>query len=167
MSSVQKTSLLVGILVIIGVGAFVYFDPMDLNLQGLKQKPAAAAPKSAIAPTRTKASVAVPRPAPSPAPAATSPAAAPKVAAAPTQAKAPAAATPPAPSPTAAPAATPAAAPPVAAAAQVPQQPMKLSKVTMTASKPAIDKPTRAKNQDLRHCLDLETDAAIAKCAGE
>lgn len=32
---------------------------------------------------------------------------------------------------------------------------------------PAKAKPPRPKNLDLRHCLDMETDAAIAKCAGE
>lgn len=182
-TSVQKTSLLAIILVIIGGGAFVYFDPLDLDLLGLKQKPAVAHPavpthaaapaaqppatalKAPVAPTQAKAAVAVPSPKPLPAPAATSPATAPKAAVAPTQAKAPAAATP---SPTSAPVAVaPAVTPPEAAAAQAPQPPLKLSKVIETASKPAIDKPTKPKNLDLRHCLDLETNAAIAKCAGE
>jgi hypothetical protein len=35
------------------------------------------------------------------------------------------------------------------------------------ASAPARAKPPRPKNLDLRHCLNLETDAEIAKCAGE
>jgi hypothetical protein len=186
MSSVQKTLLLVGILIIIGVGAFVYFDPLDLDLLGLKQKPAAAKPaiphvassKAVAPPPPMKAPVAAPSPAPSPAPAATPPVAAPKAAEASTQAKTPAAPTSPAPSPTAVPAATPAAPTPVAAAVQAPQPPMKLSEETKTtgesktaeprtASKPAPGKPERPKNLDLRHCLELETDAAIAKCAGE
>ena len=173
MSSVQKTLLLVGILIIIGGGAFVYFDPLDLDLLGLKQKPAAAKPaiphvassKAVAPPPQMKAPVAAPSPAP--APAATPPVAAPKAAEAPTQAKA-----------SAAPVATPAAPTPVAAAVQVPQPPMKLSEETKiagesktaeprTASKPAPSKPERPKNLDLRHCLELETDAAIAKCAGE
>jgi hypothetical protein len=177
MSSVQKASLLVGILAIVGGGAFVYFDPLDLNLLGLKQKsavaqavapkhiavpaaqPPAAAPKAAVPQAQTKATVAVQPPTPSPAPAASSPVAAPKAAVATTQAKTPASATL---SPVSAPVAVVPAAPvPVA------EQPMKLSKETKTASKPAIDKSTRPKNLDLRHCLDLETDAAIAKCAGE
>ena len=34
-------------------------------------------------------------------------------------------------------------------------------------SAPAKAKPPRSKTLDLRHCLDLETDAAVAKCAGE
>ena len=181
MRSVQKASLLVGILAIAGGGAFVYFDPLDLDLLGLKQKsavaqpaapkhiavpavqPPAAAPKTAVAQTQTKAS-AVPPPTPSHAPAAASPVAAPKAAVAPTQAKAPASATP---SPVSAPVAVAPAAPAPVAAAAVQQPPMKLSEETKTAGKPAIDKPTRPKNLDLRHCLDLETDAAIAKCAGE
>lgn len=32
---------------------------------------------------------------------------------------------------------------------------------------PAKAKPPRSKTLDLRHCLDLKTDAEIAKCAGE
>jgi len=149
-TSVQKTSLLAGILVIIGGGAFVYFDPLDLDLLGLKQKPAVAHPAA---------------PAHAAVPAAQPPAAALKAPVAPTQAKAPAAATP---SPTSAPVAVaPVVTPPDAAAAQAPQPPLKLLKAIKTASKPATDKPTRPKNLDLRHCLDLETNAAIAKCAGE
>jgi hypothetical protein len=181
-SSVQKTSLLVGFLAIIGAGAFVYFDPMDLDLLGLKQNPVAAksaapkhiaataqrpipaTPKSAVAPTQAKAPVAVPPPAPVNAPAAISPA--PKAAVAATHAEAPAAAARSMPSPTATPAAaSPAAAPNVAV--QAPQPSMKLSKETKTAGKPAAVKPVRPKNLDLRHCLDLEDNAAIAKCAGE
>ncbi|WP_435627458.1 hypothetical protein [Candidatus Ferrigenium straubiae] len=34
-------------------------------------------------------------------------------------------------------------------------------------STPAKAKSSRSKNLDLRHCLELENDAAIAKCAGE
>jgi len=53
---------------------------------------------------------------------------------------------------------------------------LKLAKTIKTAETPsqpgqpgskATGKPERAKNLDLRHCLELETDAAIAKCAGE
>ena len=144
-----KSLVLVGILVIIGGGAFVYFDPMDMDLLGMKQKPAvaksaaqlpSAAPKPAVAPTQAKAPVAAP------------------ATVAPIQAKAPVAAPPATPSP---------AATPVAALAQAALPPMKLSQETKTASRPAIDKPMRSKNLDLRHCLDLEIDAAIAKCAGE
>ncbi len=58
--------------------------------------------------------------------------------------------------------------PPAAAAkpatpAQAPEHALKPS----TPAKSATTKPGRAKNLDLRHCLDLETNAAIAKCAGE
>lgn len=41
------------------------------------------------------------------------------------------------------------------------------------APQPAVKSPTPAKGKprpkslDLRHCLELKTDAAIAKCAGE
>ncbi len=33
--------------------------------------------------------------------------------------------------------------------------------------KPAKARPARSKSLDLRHCLDLKTNAAIAKCARE
>jgi len=56
--------------------------------------------------------------------------------------------------------------PPVAVAARVPQPAMKPAPAKVTG-KPAIDKPMKPKNLDLRHCLDLKTDAEIAKCAGE
>jgi hypothetical protein len=180
-TSVQKTSLLVGILAIAGVGAFVYFDPLDLDLLGLKQKPAvlhpaspthgavpaaqppAAALKPTVTPAQAKTSSAA-LPTKSPAPVATSPVAVPKVAIAPAQVKPPPAATP---SPNSAPVTVAPVAPvPGLATDQSPQQPMKLSKETGT-SKPAAEKPARPKNLDLRYCLDLETDAAIAKCAGE
>ncbi len=190
-SSVQKTSLLVGILAIIGAGAFVYFDPLDLDLLGLKQKPVAAksaapkhvaasvqrpnpaSPKSAVAATQVKASAALPPPAAEHASAAMSPA--PKAPVASTHAEAPAAAARSMPSPTAAlAAASPTAAPQVAVQAQQPTMklsPTKLAnetkKETKTAGKPAAVKPARPKNLDLRHCLDLEDNAAIAKCAGE
>jgi hypothetical protein len=187
-SSVQKTSLLVVFLAIIGAGAFVNFDPLDLDLLGLKQKPVAAksaAPKHVVAsaqrpnPASPKSAAAatiaspVPPRAPEHASAAMSPA--PKAAVAPTRAEAPADAARSMPSPTTAPAAaSPAAAPQVAV--QAPQPTMKLSpmkladetkKEAKTARKPAPVKPVRPKNLDLRHCLDLEDNAAIAKCAGE
>ena len=154
----RKIWVFIGILVIIGSAAFVFFDPLDLDLLGLKQT-----------------SVVVKHVPVSPAavPAAKPPASAPKAAVAPVQANVPAA-----PAQAMAPAATP----PVAAPAQALQPPLKLAKTIKTAkttsqsgqtaskptaSKPANDKPERAKNLDLRHCLELETDAAIAKCAGE
>jgi len=196
-TSVQKTSLLVVILIIVGAGAFVYFDPLDLDLLSLKQKPAAAKPaiphvassqavtpphpmeapvaapspahiavpaaqppiaslKPAVTPTQTKTTAATP--ASSPAPAATSTVTVPKAAIAPAQTKVPVATT----SNAASVAPTP-----VLATAQTPQKPLKLSKETENAIKPAVEKPARPKNQDLRYCLDLEIDAAIAKCAGE
>jgi hypothetical protein len=49
------------------------------------------------------------------------------------------------------------------ASAQAPQSAVKPA----APAKPAKAKKVRPKNLDLRHCLDLETDAEIAKCAGE
>lgn len=153
-----KKLVLVGILVIIGVAAFLYFDPLGLDLLGSKKGSAVVQP---VAPPR----VAVP--------AAQPPIAAPKAAVAPAQANAPAA-----PSPTAVPVAPPHAATPVVAASvatpsvatpsvttpgQALQPPLKLSK----SIKIAKAKPERSKSADLRDCLKLETNAAIAKCAGE
>jgi len=186
----QRIWVFVGILVILGGAAFVFFDPLDLDLLGLKQgtvvvkhvpvsptaasaaKPGAATPAANPPAAATKAAIApVQVNAPASPPAVPTPAAAPKAAVAPVQAKAPAA-----PAQAMAPAATP---PDVA---QALQPPLKLSKTIKTAktpsqsghtankpaeSKPANIKPERAKNLDLRHCLELETDAAIAKCAGE
>ena len=145
----RKVWLLVGLLVIVAAGAFVYLDPMDLDLLGMKKTtvvaiPAAkrhttapvvrhpaAAPKAA-AELKTKASARIPSP---PAPAEAEPA----LATAQTTATA---------------------VPPVAPV--VPAQPV-IKPVPVKAK----SKPVRPKNLDLRHCLKLETDAAIAKCAGE
>ncbi|MGA8862503.1 MAG: hypothetical protein WBM09_03790 [Gallionella sp.] len=63
--------------------------------------------------------------------------------------------------------AKPVATEPAMAPAQAPLLPVKSSQTNRTTSKPAVDKPVRPKNLDLRHCLDLKTDAEIAKCAGE
>lgn len=155
----SKKLVLVGILVIIGAGAFVYLDPLGLDLLGLKQGHVVVQPAAkpgAVAPA-AKPSVAAPKPAVAPA-----------------QVIAPVAAPPTPSSRTAAPAATPTAAAPV----QIIQPPMKLAETSKTANatqsgkpaastKPTADKPMRPKDLDMRHCLELETDAAIAKCAGE
>jgi hypothetical protein len=159
----QKKWVLVGILVIGGGAAFVFFDPLGLDLLGGKEGAADVKP------------VDQPHVA---APAAPPPAAAPK--AAPAQANAPIAAPPAkaaAPASPPPPAATPVVAatvatPPAASPAQAMQPPLKLAKtikITKKSSQPgmATSKPERAKNLDLRHCLELETDVAIAKCAGE
>jgi hypothetical protein len=182
-TSVQKTSLLVGILAIVGAGAFVYFDPLNLDLLGLKQKPAVShpsAPAHVVAPTvkppvaalkpavtPTEAKTIVAKPTPSPATGITSTVAVPKAEIAPPQVKAPAAATPSATPKSVSAAPASAATPLEMPTAQAPQQPMKLSKETETVKKPVVDKPARPKNLDLRYCLDLETNEAIAKCAGE
>lgn len=165
----RKMWVLVGILVIIGGAAFVLLDPLELDLLGLKQGTTVV--KTIPAP-HASASAAKPGAA---APAAQAPAAAPKPAAAP--------------APVIAPAAPSSTAVPDAAAAEALQSPLKLSttiKAAKTKSKSAqaTDKPTTSakttaitkttagkpvipKDADLRHCLELETDAAIAKCAGE
>jgi len=162
-----KNLVLVGIVVIAGGAAFVYFDPMGLDLLGSKKSTTVAQP---VVPPRasTAAKPAV---------------AGPKAA----QTNAPVAAAPAAPSPTAKPVVAPApaltpvvaapvATPSVASPAQAIEPPLKLAKTITTEKKPtqtgqpgskATGKPERAKNLDLRHCLELETDAAIAKCAGE
>ena len=162
-----KNLVLVGIVVIAGGAAFVYFDPLGLDLLGSKKSTTVAQP---VVPPRAAATA---KPA----------VAGPKAAAAPAQANAPVAAAPAAPSPTAKPAvaptpvvAAPVATPSVATPAQSIEPPLKLAKTITTEKKPsqpgqpgskATGKPERAKNLDLRHCLELETDAAIAKCAGE
>jgi hypothetical protein len=183
----QKMWVLVGILVIIGGAAFVYLDPLDLDLLSLKKGSVVVQP---AAPPRVAAPAAKPGVA---APAAQPTTAAPKAAIASAQANAPAVAAPAAPSSTAAPVVTPSpavtpvvaapvatpavAAPSVATQGQALQPPLKLAKTIKTAKKPSqsgqpagkptTSKPERAKNLDLRNCLELETDAAIAKCAGE
>lgn len=74
--------------------------------------------------------------------------------------------------------APPSAASPVAAASAVPAttvestppapvQKTQPSPKGSTSGKSAQAKPMRAKDLDLRHCLDLENNAAIAKCANE
>ena len=167
----SKKLLLVGILVLAAGAAFVYFDPLELDLLGVKQKPAVA---HVTAAPRVKPSVAVPS-APSviapkapstqsstPAAKSTVPAAqpAPKAAATPNPEKKVEEAKPATPSTTTALSASSGDTAPIAA--QPTQPPLKLSETTKQSSKPA-----RPKNLDLRHCLDLEDNAAIAKCAGE
>ncbi len=67
--------------------------------------------------------------------------------------------------------AQPPASQPVAAASAVsPATPAQESRPAMkrsTAGKHAKAKPMRSKDLDLRHCLELETNVAIARCAGE
>ena len=145
----KKVWLLVGLLVILAAGAFVYLDPMDLDLLGMKQATVVAIP---AAKKHTTAPV-------------VRPAAAPK-ATAELQAKASA----PIPSPPAPAEAEPALAPAQATATAVPPvAPVVASSPQVIKPVPvkAKSKPARPKNLDLRHCLKLETDAAIAKCAGE
>ncbi|HTN95227.1 MAG TPA: hypothetical protein VMJ33_11650 [Gallionella sp.] len=155
-----KKLVLLGILVIAAGAAFVYFDPLDMDLLGLKKVTTVAKPATphvaskAVAPPPVKAPVTVPSPAIP---------AAPKPSIVSDGAKAPAVPVTPAPAEAAEPAA---ASMPVAKPEQAPQPPLKLSKQAKAANKPAPDK-ARPKNLDLRFCLDLETNEAIAKCAGE
>jgi hypothetical protein len=149
----------VGILAVVivgGIGAYMFLYPQEEKVS-----------HTVVAP-KTPPRVASPAAA-SPV---SAPVAAPKAASAPAQANAPAA-----PSPTAAPVAPPHAATPVVAApvsapvatpsvaepVQALQTPLKLAKSLKTAKA----KPDRPKDLDLRNCLDLEDDKAIAKCAGE
>ena len=154
----RKVLLLLGLLVVAAAGAFVYLDPLDLDLLGLKQNSIVATParqhvasKAVVAPVPAKATVAAKSavaqtpsatPTPSLAPATTPPVAAAKPVVAPAQAKEPAA-------------------PP--AIAEAPVLPPEMKPATVKIK----NKPPRPKNLDLRYCLELKTDAAIAKCAGE
>jgi hypothetical protein len=135
----------VGILAVIiagGIGAYMFLYPQEVKVSHAvvapKAPPRVAAPAAA-------ALVAAPVSAPVAAPAAQPPAAAPKAAVAPAKVIAPVAA------------------PVVAETVQALQPPLKLSK----SLKSAKAKTERPKNLDLRNCLDLEEDKAIAKCAGE
>lgn len=56
---------------------------------------------------------------------------------------------------------------PMAPASAVPAAPTATKEAPPAPARPVEVKPPRPKNLDLRHCLELETDAAIAKCAGE
>lgn len=175
-----RNLVLVGIVVIAGGAAFVYFDPLDLDLLGQKKSHTVAqpvaTPKVAAAPKPPAAPANVPAPTPAPASPTQVCIGAGCAIPSPTPA-APAASPPAAPVAVPPPAATPVAAKPVVAPpAQTTQPPLKLAKTISTEKQPtqpgqpgskATGKPERAKNLDLRHCLELETDKAIAKCAGE
>ncbi len=171
-SSQQRTWILVGVLVIIGAGALVYFDPLGLNLLG--EKPGTAVAKPAPAAKPVVAKPAAPKPpdtkligavaAQLAAPVAASAPEATPAAAVPTKASSPASAMPAAVSETATPSVT---ATLGGTSAQMLQHPMRSAATIKTDSNPAADKPIRPKNLDLRHCLELDSNAAIAKCAGE
>ncbi len=60
--------------------------------------------------------------------------------------------------------------PPATALESTPPAPAKEpphAKRSVSGKSAKVKKTMRAKNLDLRHCLDLESNAAIAKCAGE
>lgn len=156
----RKVLLLVGLLVVVGAGAFVYLDPMDLDLLGLKQEQVVA--KSAVAPKHPAVPAVLPH------------AAVPKKSVAQTQNKAALRAAPkvvavPAPAVEPVPAPAAEASNATAETAAMHAEPMPVAAVAPPAMKPAKaeSKPPRPKNLDLRHCLELKTDAEIAKCAGE
>jgi len=141
----SKKLVLVVILVLIGGAAFVYFDPLDLDLLGMNKSAVvgkkvavpAAAPNQAVVPPKAAVPVA------------------------PAQVSAPV--VPPKPTPIVA---APVVAPYVEPPTQPKQPPLKLAK-SIKIEKPASDKPARPKDLDLRHCLEMDTNQAIAKCAGE
>lgn len=139
-SSGQKLAIL-GVLLAGGAAAFVYLDPLDLDLLGLKPPPIVtpvAAPRPAV-PKPTAPVVPVTPAAP---------------------------ATPVAPAVPAVPVisgdtgATPET-PPLAA-----EQKSQFVPVLSQKPKPAL-KPVSPPSVDLRHCLEQTTNEAIAKCAGE
>ena len=168
-SSGRKTLLLVGILAVCGA-AFLYLDPLELDLLGLQQHAVVTKPAPAPHPAAPAAHPLAPATAAAPANVAASSvlpfgAGAPQAmnAAHPTVVVQHASV--PAETPSTAVPVTPATAP-VAAPAEV-AQPATPAKPVKTAKKTAPAKRSIPRDADLRHCLDLDTDAAIAKCAGE
>lgn len=165
----QKTWLLLGVLAITGGAAFVYFDPLGLDPLGLKSGDSAA--KSAAAPDGHTT--------PAAAKTAVAPAKASISAASAVLPATGAAATPAAPSSAVvAISSAPAEVPPPVASVQALQHRSKLSKTAMSANKVSEPgkttgrpmqptEPMKPMDSDLRYCLKLDTDAAIAKCAGE
>lgn len=163
----QKTWLLLGVLAIAGGAAFVYFDPLGLDPLGLKSGDSAA--KSAAAPNgHTAAAKAVVAPAK------------PSISAASAVLPATGAAvTPAAPSSAvAAISSAPAEVPPPVAPVHSLQHPSEFSKTASSAGKASEPgktagrpmkptEPMKPMDSDLRYCLKLDSDAAIAKCAGE
>jgi len=165
----QKTWLLLGVLAIAGGAAFVYFDPLGLDPLGLKSGDSAA--KSAAAPNEHTT--------PAAARAAVVPAKASISAASAVLPATGAAVTPAAPSSAVA-AISPAHAevPPPVAPVHSLQHPSEFSKTASSADKTSEPgktagrpmkptEPMKPMDSDLRYCLKLDTDAAIAKCAGE
>ena len=69
--------------------------------------------------------------------------------------------------PAAQPAAPASAVPPAPTAKLAAPAPVQEPQPEAKPSAPAKAKPPRSKTLDLRHCLDLESNAEITKCAGE
>lgn len=136
-TSGQKKLLLLGILVIAGGAAFVFFDPLGLGLLGQKKAPAVVAPKAPPRPVLpgVKSNVT----APASAPVASAPAAAQVVAKAAQVVPLP----------------------------MKPTEPDKTESKRTHPGKGASIKPKKPRDADLRDCLKLESNAAIVKCAEE
>jgi hypothetical protein len=135
-SSGQKLAIL-GVLLAGGAAAFVYLDPLDLDLLGLKPPPVATP-------------VVQPRPA------------APK----PATPAAPKPATPVIPAVPATPVPSGDAGVTSQTATPAAEQKLQFVPVLSQKPKPAL-KPVSPPSVDLRHCLEQTTNEAIAKCAGE
>jgi len=182
----KKTGILVGILLILGGGAFVYLDPLDLDLLGLNPPPPVKKPVR-------KPPVKAPVKAPQTKPAMPATASAPVAAGTQMAASSPMA--------TSASPSTSPMSPDQSTALSLKQKsttdstkqaqteannkqemsmpvvedkpatdeakPMANSSGSFATNKTASSKPERPKDQDLRYCLDLPTNAEIAKCAGE
>ena len=189
-SSKQKAAILAGILVVGGAAAFVYFDPLELDLLGMnppkgvakpaakpktntaaQAKPAvqmsnAAKPPAPPASTAPAVGTQLARPAAPPVPV-TKPMAAPN---AENPVATPAQAATAQPVPTAKPAVpAPAAAQPAPVPAQpalaAPSEPapVEAAKATTVSNRQTSSYPPPS--VDLRHCLDLTDNEAIVKCA--
>ena len=171
-TSGQKTAAMIGSLMIIGAGAFVYLDPMELDLLGLNPAPVAKSP--VVRPAVAKKAPSQPaKPAQKSPVAKSEEGAKTKNRAAMKEIlKAPSAMKSEAPSRKAA---MPKALilPTPEEIAAVMQLKESESESTSVMKQPASTKPRRTMNtpyppsMDLRHCLDEKTPQEIAKCAGE
>ncbi len=167
-TSGQKTAALVGGLLIVGAAAFVYIDPMGLDLLGLNPAPVAkpsVAKKAPQPPAETAAKAPVTEDQK------TTPV--PKSAVLEDMLKAPSRASAMKPAIQSAVSAMPktpnAKAPPPVAGESAMQEPemASASKVSDTIKPKSTANTPYPPSMDLRHCLDQATPQEIAKCAGE
>jgi hypothetical protein len=170
-----KKWILLAVVAVVGGAVFVYFDPFNLDLLGHKVATVVAAPKVSphVATPAAKPANSLP-PAQQSSAASKAPVAAIQV---------PVSAVPPAvqqqsvKAVTPAPAATSNAKPVQATQSSKPEdavksehkasQPSQTELKSATTKKLAQEHKIYPKDADLRHCLELESNAAIAKCAGE